>query len=176
MAGRTGIWIKALLAGMLFLSGTLAAQDAGEVRMVNGFNDEAERARCNYAKSLKVELVAEHATEGAKAAKITCPTKRRWTGLGIRKDLLANWGAWDYFTFDVFSPYDKEIRIFVRIDDDKSRNNDYSTQYGRRFKLLPGANRIRIKTSRLPNQVQPWLQRRLNPNKLKAFYIIAFVH
>ena len=171
MNNRTHIRVIAWIAGMLLLPVTLAAQDAGEVRMVNGFNDEADRARCTYAKALTVELAAEHATEGARAAKITCPTGQRWTGLGIRKDLLADWGAWDYFTFDVFNPYDPEIQIFVRIDDDQSTNNDYSTQYGRRFKLVPGANRIRIKTSRMPNQVQPWLQRRLDPNRLKAFYI-----
>ena len=112
-----------------------------------------------------------HEEEGAKAARITCPPKGRWTGFNVRRDLLARWGDYDYFTFDVFNPYEKDVQIFVRIDDDKSKQSDYSTQYGRRFKLRPGENQVKIKLSRMPNQVQPWLQRKLNPNTLKLVAI-----
>lgn len=140
-------------------------------KTINGFNDEAERSNCTYAKALKVELVAEHVTEGTKSVKLTCPPNRRWTGFNVRKELLARWGDYDYFTFDIFNPYDKDVVIYVRIDDDQSRQSDYSTQYGRGFKLQPGANQVKIKLSRMPNQVQPWLQRKLNPNTLKLVAI-----
>jgi hypothetical protein len=154
---------------LLLLPGT--ARGAEDCRLLNGFNDETETARFGFAKQLKVELVADHATEGAKAARITCPPKLDWCGLSMRGDILSRWGDYDYFTFDVFNPADAAIKLYIRIDDDKSRNDDYSTQYGREFTLQPGANQIKIKTTRLPNQVQPWLQRQLDPNKLKLVAI-----
>jgi hypothetical protein len=161
-------WLLPCLAVLLPLG---TARGGEQCRLLNGFNDETESARCGFAKQLKVELVAEHATEGAKAAKITCPPKVNWCGMSLRGEILSRWGDYDYFAFDVFNPADTAIKLFIRIDDDKSRGDDYSTQYGREFTLQPGANQVKIKTARLPNQVQPWLQRQLDPNKLKLVAI-----
>lgn len=163
---RTGIFLLAFLAACWLVC---AQASEGKVKLLNGFNDEAECAMFSIAKGIKVELVREHATEGENAAKLTCPPNSRWSGFSIRGELLARWGDYDYLTFDVFNPYDTDRTVFIRIDDDQSNNSDYSTQYGRKFRLFPGGNKIKIKISRMPNQVQAWLQRRLDPNKLKLF-------
>ncbi|MGD0091656.1 MAG: hypothetical protein ABSE73_17200 [Planctomycetota bacterium] len=147
-------------------SGPLPAGDAPEMKILNGFNSVEEAQKFKMGADIKVELVTEHVTEGEKAAKLTFPGGKEYAGFGIRGELLARWGDYDYLVFDVFNPNEEEAGIFIRIDDEQSTNN-YSTQYGNTFKAFPGANHFEIKTHRLPNQVQPWLVRMLDPNKLK---------
>ncbi|MCY3019591.1 MAG: hypothetical protein NTW87_11255 [Planctomycetota bacterium] len=162
-----------LLACLVAL--TLSGSRAGDadVRILNGFNDEAECAR--FRMGAKVELVEEHVTEGKKAAKITFPAGKEYAGFGvgindagIGREVLANWGNYDYFAFDVFNPNEGNSDIDIRIDDDKS-TNDWSTWSDNMFRAVPGINHFRLKTSRITNNVQPWLKRNLDPNRLTRF-------
>jgi len=158
--------VRKAIEALVLVAAAAGAARAGDVKMLNGFNDDAECAKFRFSSSVKVELSAEHATEGGKSAKVTFLTGKRYAGFNLKGSILERWGDYDYVSFDVFNPSDKDQSIFVRIDDSKSKRNDYSSQFGRRFKVFPGANTVKIKTARMPNQVQAWLQRKLDPNKL----------
>jgi hypothetical protein len=145
------------------------AADA-DFKILNGFNDEAESAR--FKIGVKCELVEEHVTEGKKAAKITFPAGKEYAGLGVGfdeagtgRELLARWGDYEYFAFDVFNPNEGNVNVYIRIDDDKS-TSDWTTWSDTTFRAVPGANSFKLKTSRMTNNVQPWLKRNLDPNKL----------
>ncbi|MFB3891837.1 MAG: hypothetical protein ACE15C_07420 [Phycisphaerae bacterium] len=158
--------MKRIIAALVLMALPLAGANGQDVKVLNGFNDEAQCAAFKWG--VKFELTEERVTEGKKAAKVTFPAGKQYAGFGIPKELLARWGDYDYFAFDVFNPNDADVDIMIRIDDDKS-TNDYSTQYCGTFRALAGANHFEIKTARLPNSVQPWLQRKLDPNKLTLF-------
>ena len=159
-----------ILACLVALTFSAARAGEADIRILNGFNDDAQCAR--FKMGVKVELVEEKVTEGKKAAKITFPAGKDFAGFGVGvgdagtgRELLARWGDYDYFVFDVFNPNEGDIAINIRMDDDKS-TNDWSTWSDNIFRAVPGANHFRLKTSRITNNVQPWLKRNLDANKL----------
>lgn len=119
------------LACFVVLTVSVARAGETDVRVLNGFNDDAECAR--FKMGVKAELVEEHVTEGKKAAKLIFPAGKEFAGFGVSandagtgREVLARWGDYDYFVFDVFNPNGENIVIDLRIDDDRSID-DWST-------------------------------------------------
>src|SRR5512135_2310128 len=110
--------MKRIAAALVLMALPLAGAKGQDVKVLNGFNDEAQCAAFKWG--VKFDLTEEHVTEGKRAAKVTFPAGKEYAGFGIPKELLARWGDYDHFAFDVFNPNDADVGVMIRIDDDKS--------------------------------------------------------
>ena len=124
---------------------------AQEVKLLAGFNSAAEVAAVKWSSTVKPVFTTEHATEGAGAVRATFPGgNQEYGGFQIvDAKQMAGWDAWDLVAFDVFNPGDKIVTMVIRIDDDRTGGDDYSTWYTGSFKAFPGANHIEIELAKL---------------------------
>ncbi|MBI3830432.1 MAG: hypothetical protein HY291_13010 [Planctomycetes bacterium] len=86
----------------------------------------------------KIQLVAEHATQGKQAGKIPggfTLTAGTWTGLP------ADWSGFDQFRLDVFNP-GEPVKVSAWITD--KEGNDYWKRHNAQFNLRAGANTLVI--------------------------------
>ncbi|HYE05988.1 MAG TPA: hypothetical protein VEL07_10775 [Planctomycetota bacterium] len=88
----------------------------------------------------KAAIVAEHATSGAKAARIEA-------GGNLRCDrdpaLVGDWSTRDAFVMDVFVPGQQSVQLYIQVRDAKIEPG-YWTWHNRYLAVTPGANRIEI--------------------------------
>ncbi len=80
-----------------------------------------------------------------------------FTTLAIKK-----WINFTEFSFDVFNPEDRPVRLWVRIDD-QSDYPDFEDRYNESFQLSQGKHHVEIPLSRM---VTSGLKRRLNLNNI----------
>jgi hypothetical protein len=124
---------------------------AQEARVLAGFNSAEEVAAVKWSSTVKPAFTPEHATEGAGAVRVTFPgNNQKYGGFQIVvPKQMAGWEAWDLVAFDVFNPGQQIVTMVIRIDDDRTTPDDYSTWYTGSFKAFPGANHIEIELAKL---------------------------
>lgn len=127
--GRLGAWsVFAVLA--------CASAGAGEERVLCDF--ESPDAMKVLENNAKIQLVAEHATQGKQAGKIPGGfnlVAGGWTGLP------ADWSGFDQFRMDVFNP-GEAFKVSLWLAD--GGGSDYWQRHNAQFTLRPGANTLVI--------------------------------
>ncbi|MEW6358772.1 MAG: beta-galactosidase [Planctomycetota bacterium] len=91
-----------------------------ETMNITSFETEADLQKIKF-NNTKGERVAEHATDGQHALKLHFE-KVAWPGISFHAGEgfeRADWSAFGSILFDVHNPENEDVRVCVRIDDDK---------------------------------------------------------
>jgi len=86
-------------------------------------------------------------TEGS-AGKLTLH-EGRFPGLVI-SEVYPDWRSYNFFTFNIFSPADKPVKLWLRIDDMR-HNDEYRDRFNDAIIINPGANTYKISLDRVKN-------------------------
>jgi hypothetical protein len=94
----------------------------------------------------KREVVEGYAGKSGKQMKISLPL-RRYAGVGMEY-MPADWSSYRFVNLDIYSGYEKTLRLTVRIHDQahEAENSAYlfNDRFNKRFELTKGWNAIRI--------------------------------
>ena len=110
-------------------------------RLLFDFETDAELDQLHWKCYTLFSLSKEHVTHGTKSLRVELYPSD-YPGLNPKLE-INDWRKFKALYFDVYSPENEEIKIHIRIDDQKE-NPDYADRYNNQLILKPGQNRIRI--------------------------------
>ena len=107
----------AAVAAMILAPCSVQAQ---EPELLTSFEND-EQLRLIVPRDTRYEVVAEGATEGAQAVRITFSTAK-WPAFFFRPEAAWNLKQWGEIVLDVTNPEDEQVTFSVRVDDDLRAN------------------------------------------------------
>jgi len=128
-----------LLYCIVFVSACQGRQDSE--RMLFDFESEGELDRIHWKCHTLMSLSGEHFSHGRRSLKLELYPSG-YPGLA---PMIAgrDWHAYKTLCFDVYNPEQRDLRITVRIDDQKDYPG-YEDRYNKSFVLKNGMNQMRI--------------------------------
>lgn len=129
-----------LITVSLFILTSCSENVPGDVVLFN-FETNSELDQIHWNCYTLFSLSKEHVTHGTKSLRMELYPSD-YPGL-TPKLVINNWHLFKTFCFDIHNPEKREIKITVRIDDQK-KQPPYANRYNKRFSLKPGPNRIHI--------------------------------
>ncbi|NOZ22490.1 MAG: hypothetical protein GXP25_15520 [Planctomycetes bacterium] len=106
------------ISAALLLFATLAT--GAETLKITSFENEGDLQKINF-NNTQGERVAEHATDGQHALKLRFE-KVKWPGIAFHAGTgfeRNDWSAFGSILFDIHNPETEDVRVCIRIDDDK---------------------------------------------------------
>jgi len=147
------------LALILLAAALAAPPGSGEVRVLDDF----EEGRIGWTGQVALSIVAEHASHGGHALKVTFPAGTPYPGIAASA-VETDWSGFDVLKFDVFNPQGTPVDLNVRIDDPSSTG--YYSRYNGEFLAVNGWNAFEIPLERLRAG-----NRALDVSRIAAFVI-----
>ncbi|MGA2602789.1 MAG: hypothetical protein ABSG14_01040 [Verrucomicrobiia bacterium] len=161
---RTAFWL--LIAASVL--GGLGQAQANDVRLLTGFEDEADLLQWEWhgASAVRTE---QNATQGRFSLQLTL-SPGQYPGLSLPRGsrLLTGWDEYDVARFDVFNPQSRPVGLTVRVDDWHSVN--FASRYNEGFMMRPGRNTIELPVHGLHTSDR---SRNLDPSQLSQLLIFA---
>ena len=129
------------------------------------FETDLDLDRVDWKCHALFSLSEEHATHGTRCLRLELyPSPYPGVTPMLRDE---DWSKFRSLCFDIYNPQEREIKIAVRIDDQKDWP-DYPDRYNKSFGLARGLNRIEIPLSTL---VTSGPQRKMDLKSIHQFLI-----
>jgi hypothetical protein len=162
--GHADLFIIFLL--ILFLQLTFGCRGAGhDSPIFLDFESDGELDRLNWRCHALMTISDGHAAHGRRSLRLELyPSAYPGISPLIEDN---NWQGYGTLAFDIYNAEDKELNIAVRIDD-RDDAPDYKDRYNQGFKLVPGANQIKIPLNDL---ITSGTNRKLDLKKIRALII-----
>jgi hypothetical protein len=129
------------------------------------FETEQDLDRVHWKCHVLFSLSEENATHGSRCLRLELhPSPYPGVTAMVREK---NWSEFRSLCFDIYNPEEREIKIAVRIDDQKNWP-DYPDRYNKSLGLVKGSNRIEIPLNTL---VTSGTLRNMDPKSIHRFLI-----
>ena len=129
------------------------------------FESDEELDRMHWKCHTLFQISDKHVTHGTRSLRLDLYPSE-YPGLSpILQE--KDWHGYQTLCFDFFNPNKREIKIIVRIDDQKD-TPEYNDRYNRSYMLRPGMNHMEISIDTL---ITSGTQRKLNLKSIYRFLI-----
>ena len=125
----------------LVFAAALVTLAAGTARAAVKVLDDFEGARIKWSGDCPASIVAENASHGARALKVTFPAAAAYPGI-TAADIDMDWSGFDTLKIDVFNTQRTPVDLNIRIDD--AQSTGYYSRYNGEFLVLGGWTCVEI--------------------------------